>query len=84
MSTLDWCGLLDVRYAPIAIKFCSATKSRYVPIFRRAPHYISIKESISGQSVGFGPVITLSLIVAKGAKYVITERPSAIFGERVR
>jgi hypothetical protein len=29
-------------------------------------------------------VITLSLIVAKGAKYVIAERPSAIFGERVR
>jgi hypothetical protein len=30
------------------------------------------------------PVITLSLIVAKGEKYAITERPSPIFGERVR
>jgi hypothetical protein len=53
-------------------------------IFRRTPHYISIKDSTSGQSVGFGAVIRLSLMVAKRAKYLITEGPSAIFGERVR
>jgi ketosteroid isomerase-like protein len=27
-----WCGLLDVRYAPIATKFCIAAKCRDVPI----------------------------------------------------
>jgi hypothetical protein len=28
---LDWCGLLDVRYAPIVTKFCIAAKCRDVP-----------------------------------------------------
>jgi hypothetical protein len=30
---LDWCGLVDVRRAPIATEFCVAEKYRDVPIY---------------------------------------------------
>jgi hypothetical protein len=43
---LNWCGLVDVRRAPIATEFCVAEKFREVPRYDMAKilHYIFCTE----------------------------------------
>ena len=49
-----WCGLLDVRYALIATKFCIAAKCRDVPEAEARSHSIiksALPSSVAGNSM---------------------------------